>query len=98
MLRLIELRILMFWKKAMKIFNILLAATTVGGTVSAALPCHSEEVLRTNVDPVAVFLDGKELDGGWNLMIGEEVDPIETTAREIVFASDTDTLRISLNE
>lgn len=88
----------MFWKKAMKIFNILLAATTVGGTVSAALPCHSEEVLRTNVDPVAVFLDGKELDGGWNLMIGEEVDPIETTAREIVFASDTDTLRISLNE
>lgn len=55
------------------------------------------ETLRTNTDKVAVVLDGKDLPGGWNALYGNEIDPLDTKAKEIVFASDIDTLKISLD-
>ncbi len=56
-----------------------------------------KKTLKTNVSPVAVILDGKALDGGWNVLYGDDIDPLDTRAEEVVFASDIDTIRITLD-
>lgn len=56
-----------------------------------------KKTLKTNVSPVAVILDGKALDGGWNVLYGNDIDPLDTRAKEVVFASDIDTIRITLD-
>lgn len=54
--------------------------------------------MKTGIDPVGLFIDGQEMRGGWRLLIGPETDVLDTSAREVTFASDTDTLNIVLDE
>ena len=56
-----------------------------------------KDTLKTNSDKVEVILDGKNLEGGWNVLYGNEIDPLDTKAKDIVFASDIDTLKMSLD-
>lgn len=78
-------------------------------TATAESPCHAaklhndvsvndandnETTLRTNIDRLALIVDGRELDGGWNVLYGDETDEFQTSASEVIFASDCDTLRI----
>lgn len=64
---------------------------------SFAQSATEKDILRTNVDNVAVTLNGKTMEGGWNVLYGDEIDPLETRAKDIVFSSDIDTLRIKLD-
>lgn len=65
-------------------------------TTAVAQPLAEKDTLKTNADKVTLILDGKNLDGGWNVLYGNKIDPLDTKAKEIVFASDIDTLRITL--
>lgn len=56
-----------------------------------------KDTLRTNTDKIAFILDGKEIRGGWNVLYGNEIDPLDTKAKNIVFASDIDTLKMTLD-
>lgn len=56
-----------------------------------------KDTLRTNTETVAVILDGKNLKGGWSVLYGNEIDPLDTKAKDIVFASDIDTLKMTLD-
>lgn len=56
-----------------------------------------KDTLKTNSDKVEVILDGKNLEGGWNVLYGNEIDPLDTKAKNIVFASDIDTLKMTLD-
>lgn len=73
------------------IATLFVITTAKAQTVDAAY-----SILRTNVNQVSLFLDGKPLPGGWLVMYGDQVDSLYTKAREIVFASDMDTLAITL--
>ncbi len=75
---------------------IIYLSLSVAATAASAQTVSEQDVLRTNADKVAVILDGKPLNGGWNVLYGTEIDPLETKAAEIVFASDIDTLKIAL--
>ena len=68
----------------------------LAATATSAQSVSEQDVLRTTADKVAVILDGKPRNGGWSVLYGTEVDPLETKAAEIVFASDIDTLKIEL--
>ncbi len=52
------------------------------------------QVFHTCINPVGLFLDGKPLKGGWRVSPKLNPDVLETTAREVVFVSDKDTLVI----
>lgn len=69
-------------------------------TVLSATGSHAstETVLKTTVDPVTLILDGRKVDGGWGLIPGPKPDVLDTTAKNITFATDTDTLNITLDE
>lgn len=58
------------------------------------LPCTAEceTILTSGINPVVLLLDGKEINGGWNLLFGDKVDVLETTASEIIFKTDTDSI------
>lgn len=56
-----------------------------------------KETLRTNRDKVEVVLDGKKMKGGWNVLYGNKIDSLDTKAKEVIFTSDIDTLRITLD-
>ena len=71
---------------------------TVTAAMASLLTANAEDILRTSINPVSVFLDGKELRGGWRILVGDDVDPLDTRAREIMFASDIDTLRMTLDD
>ena len=58
---------------------------------------HSKEVLNTRINPISLTLDGEAIDGGWALDFDNRIDPLETTAREIIFASEVDTLKLILD-
>lgn len=68
------------------------------GTSPLCLSGTDKDVLHTNKDSVSVFLDGKELNGGWRVIYGVDIDPLDTKAREILFVSDCDTLEMKLDE
>lgn len=51
-------------------------------------------VFRTGINPVDVYLDGKRVETGWRVVPEMNPDVLETTASEIVFVSDKDTLVI----
>lgn len=56
------------------------------------------DILRTNVNTVDVTFDGKKLKKGWSVKNNnDEVKHFDTRAHEIVFASDIDTLKITLD-
>ncbi|MEZ3597814.1 MAG: hypothetical protein K1V81_01855 [Paramuribaculum sp.] len=76
--------------------TIVLLILGLAATATSAQSVSEQDVLRTTADKVAVILDGKPLNGGWSVLYGTEVDPLETKAAEIVFASDIDTLKIEL--
>ncbi len=76
---------------------IIYLSLSVAATAASAQTVSEQDVLRTTADKVAVILDGKPLKGGWNVLYGTEIDPLETKAGEIVFASDIDTLKIALD-
>lgn len=50
---------------------------------------------RTGVNPVALIIDGRPVEGGWRVSPELNPDVLETTASEIVFVSDKDTLEIA---
>lgn len=77
--------------------TIIYLSLIVAATATSAQSVSEQDVLRTTADKVAVVLDGKPLKGGWNVLYGTEIDPLETKAGEIVFASDIDTLKIALD-
>lgn len=58
-----------------------------------------KDVLKTGAGTatVAVSLDGRAMQGGWSVLYGNEIDPLDTKAGDIVFASDIDTLRLTLD-
>ena len=64
---------------------------------SYAQTATGKETLRTDRDIVEVVLDGKKMKGGWNVLYGNKIDSLDTKAKEIIFASDIDTLRITLD-
>lgn len=76
---------------------IIYLSLSVAATAASAQTVSEQDVLRTTADKVAVILDGKPLKVGWNVLYGTEIDPLETKAGEIVFASDIDTLKIALD-
>lgn len=49
-------------------------------------------VLRTNVNPIDLVIDGNKSKGGWTISPQINPDIFETTAKEVVFISDVDTL------
>lgn len=49
-------------------------------------------VLRTGKNNLEMILDGKRIDGGWHVMPEINPDILETSAQEVIFASDIDTL------
>ena len=52
-------------------------------------------LLHTNKKTVDFILDGKKQPGVWTVMPEANPDLLETTAKEVVFASDTDTLTVN---
>lgn len=64
---------------------------------SYAQTAIGKETLSTNRDIVEVVLDGKKMKGGWNVLYGNKIDSLDTKAKEIIFTSDIDTLRITLD-
>ncbi len=58
----------------------------------------NKDVLYTNKNSVSVYLDGKELKGGWRVVYGDKIDPLDAYAHEVVFISDCDTLAMVLDE
>lgn len=66
---------------------------SVMGIVSAR-----EATFRTGLDNIEFRLDGKPIPGGWFVSPEQNPDIFETTAREIFFASDVDTLSVALDE
>ena len=81
----------------MKRKAVFLTACFVAASAAAHVAPLTKDTLKTNEDNVAVWLDGKQVEGGWNVLYGNEIDPLETKAREVVFASDIDTLAITLD-
>lgn len=57
-----------------------------------------EATFRTGIDNIEFRLDGKSIPGGWYVSPEENPDIIETTAREIFFASDVDRISVILDE
>lgn len=51
-------------------------------------------IFHTGTDRVHLYLDGKEMTGGWRVSPKLNPDILETTAAEVVFTSDRDTLVI----
>ncbi len=64
----------------------------------AFLSVSAKDSLNTGINPVEVTLDGTDMRGGWFLLFGDTPDILETKAREIIFMSDIDTLKIELDE
>ena len=81
----------------MKRKAVFLTACFMAASAAAHVAPLTKDTLKTNEDNVAVWLDGKQVEGGWNVLYGNEIDPLETKAREVVFASDIDTLAITLD-
>lgn len=54
-----------------------------------------DRVFTTGVNPVEVVVDGKPLNGGWFISPQLNPDVLETTASEVVFISDKDTLVVN---
>lgn len=71
----------------------LILLLTVMGIVSAR-----EATFRTGIDNIEFRLDGKSIPGGWYVSPEENPDIIETTAREIFFVSDVDSISVTLDE
>lgn len=75
----------------------LIAAAVI--TISITdMPICGQTTLKTTIDPVTLILDGRKVDGGWRLIPGPKTDVLDTTAKNITFATDTDTLNITLDE
>lgn len=64
---------------------------------SYAQTATEKGTLRTTKDKVVVAIDGKKMKGGWDVLYGNEIDSLVTKAKEIIFTSDIDTLRITLD-
>lgn len=77
-----------FWKVAIAV----LLFSTING------PIKAKDTLQTRINPVNFYLDGKKMPGGWHIMVGEKIDPLDTKAREIMFVSDIDSIKIVLEE
>jgi len=56
------------------------------------------KVMKSNVNLIKLFYDGKEVKGGWYIETGPGPDVCETTAKEVAFVSDTDSINIVLDE
>ena len=76
------------------ITSIIVCLVAVAATAQVST---EKDTLRTNTETVAVILDGKNLKGGWSVLYGNEIDPLDTKAKDIVFASDIDTLKMTLD-
>lgn len=75
----------------------LIAAAVI--TISITdMPVCGQTTLKTTIDPVTLILDRRKVDGGWRLIPGPKTDVLDTTAKNITFATDTDTLNITLDE
>lgn len=56
-------------------------------------------IFHTGINPVELIIDGKKINGGWWVSPMHNPDILETTASEVVFVSDKDTLVVdNLNE
>ena len=75
----------------------LIAAAVISISITD-MPVCGQTILKTTIDPVTLILDGRKADGGWRLIPGPKTDVLDTTAKNITFATDTDTLNITLDE
>lgn len=75
----------------------LIAAAVISISITD-MPICGQTILKTTIDPVTLILDGRKADGGWRLIPGPKTDVLDTTAKNITFATDTDTLNITLDE
>ncbi len=57
-----------------------------------------DTTFRTGTDNIELRLNGKPVPGGWEVSPDLNPDILETTAREVFFASDIDTLAVTLDE
>lgn len=57
-----------------------------------------KQVLKSTKDTISLIVDGKEAEGGWTIEPTLNPDIFRTMAKDIVFASDIDTLRITLDK
>lgn len=75
----------------------LLAGTIVAGSALLPVaPAHAGADVFGPVDSVVrLFLDGREIRGGWNVAPEINPDILETAAARIAFVSKTDTLAVS---
>ncbi|MDE5693817.1 MAG: hypothetical protein K2I09_07870 [Duncaniella sp.] len=64
---------------------------------SYAQTATEKGTLRTTKDKVVVAIDGKKMKGGWDVLYGNEIDSLVIKGKEIIFTSDIDTLRITLD-
>lgn len=64
----------------------------------AEVLAEKRPVLRSGINPIACIEDGKAVKGGRFFSTEADFEEWRTTAREVVFASDVDTLKIVLEE
>lgn len=67
-------------------------------TVASVSLMAKKQVLKSNKDTITLLVDGVEAEGGWTIEPTLNPDVFRTMAKDIVFASDIDTLKISLEK
>ena len=67
-------------------------------TVASVSLMAKKQVLKSNKDTITLLVDGEEAEGGWTIEPTLNPDVFRTMAKDIVFASDIDTLKISLEK
>ena len=82
----------------MKRTTFLIAVCIMALTSAAQMAQATKDILKTNVNNITLWLDGKQMPGGWGVLYGDKVDPLSTRAKKIVFASDIDTLTFTLEK
>lgn len=73
-----------------KFFSCLIFLSLLTSSIIAQKP-----IFHTGVNPVELIIDGTTLEGGWYVSPEINPDVLETTANEVVFMSDVDTLVIN---
>ena len=72
-----------------RILQVLLLAVVSGGVVSA-----QKKIFYPGAPSVDVIIDGNRVENCWTVMPSINPDVFQTTAKEIIFISDRDTLKI----